>query len=357
MLDAITIQGYKSIRNLENFRLRKLNVLVGENGAGKSNFLGAFEALRKLTDVDGVQELSKTFDSNCFFGGHEATGKININIRSNVDRYELELCAEDERFFVYEKAFSLGQNGKDQLKRVNVNPRNSLLGALERDLLVNLSPGLIRCVAEPLNASRLYKLRCPEMEKAARSCLRSESSEILDEHAERLAPFLYDLRQRKPNSYREIVRCLRLALPSFDDFVLTPDEQGLVQLNWLGRVPLSRTFSPEALSSGAFRFAYFATALLQPNLPPLLLIDNPENELHPTALGLLVELIKAASERTQVIVATQSPEILDHLQPEDVIVVRREAGASIFHRLARPDLNVWLEDYALGELWRRNIVS
>ena len=71
---------------------------------------------------------------------------------------------------------------------------------------------------------------------------------------------------------------------------------------------------------------------------------------------ILAELIKVASKKTQVIVSTQSPALVDNFEPEDVIVVNRENGASTFKRLEAKDLTHWLEDYSLGELWRKNIV-
>jgi predicted ATPase len=114
---------------------------------------------------------------------------------------------------------------------------------------------------------------------------------------------------------------------------------------------------PYHLSDGTLRFICLATALLQPNPPSTMIIDEPELGLHPYAIEILAELIQAAAERTQLIVSTQSPALVDCFQPEDVMVVTREKGASIFNRLNAQELSAWLEEYSLGDLWRKGVVA
>jgi len=114
---------------------------------------------------------------------------------------------------------------------------------------------------------------------------------------------------------------------------------------------------PYHFSDGTIRFICLATSLLQPDLPSTIVIDEPELGLHPYAIEILAELIKAASKKTQVIVATQSPPLIDNFSPEDIIVVNREKGASTFRRLETKELSEWLKEYSLGDLWRKNIVA
>jgi predicted ATPase len=114
---------------------------------------------------------------------------------------------------------------------------------------------------------------------------------------------------------------------------------------------------PYHFSDGTIRFICLTTALLQPNLPSTVIIDEPELGLHPYAIEILAELINAASQKTQVIISTQSPALVDYFEPEDIIVVNRENGASTFRRLDADRLSSWLEDYSLGELWRKNVIS
>jgi predicted ATPase len=87
------------------------------------------------------------------------------------------------------------------------------------------------------------------------------------------------------------------------------------------------------------------------------LIDEPELGLHPYAINLLAEMIKQVAETKQIIVSTQSVELLNAFEPEDIIVVEREQGATVLKRLDSEELGDWLEDYTLGELWKRNILG
>jgi predicted ATPase len=95
--------------------------------------------------------------------------------------------------------------------------------------------------------------------------------------------------------------------------------------------------------------------LLQPDPPPVVVLDEPELGLHPFALVKAAGMLKSASTRSQVVVATQSAPLVDQFDVGDVVVVEREDGGSVFHRPDPGQLAVWLEDYSLGELWQKNI--
>ena len=114
---------------------------------------------------------------------------------------------------------------------------------------------------------------------------------------------------------------------------------------------------PHSFSDGTLRFICLVTALLQPNPPATMIIDEPELGLHPYAIEILAELIQASSKRTQVIISTQSPPLVDYFNPEDIVVVAREKGASVFKRLDKIELEHWLEEYSLGDLWRKNVIA
>jgi predicted ATPase len=152
------------------------------------------------------------------------------------------------------------------------------------------------------------------------------------------------------------VDTIRLVTPFFDDFILKPNKNEKVRLRWRQKgsdYPLK----PQHLSDGTLRFICLTTALLQPDPPSTIIIDEPELGLHPYAIEILAELIKSASQRTQLIISTQSPSLVDYFEPEDIIVVNRKNGASVFNRLNNDELSSWLDDYSLGDLWRKNIVT
>jgi predicted ATPase len=177
--------------------------------------------------------------------------------------------------------------------------------------------------------------------------------------AANLAPFLLRLKNHHSAAYKEIIDSIRLVMPYFDDFQLDIKDFGKgkeINLAWTQK-GYDYPFSPFHLSDGSIRFIALATALLQPEPPSTIIIDEPELGLHPEAIHILAELIRDASNRTQVIVATQSPILIDNFGIKDIVVVNRENGASTFKRLNEDDFKVWLEDYSVGELWTKNVIA
>jgi predicted ATPase len=150
-----------------------------------------------------------------------------------------------------------------------------------------------------------------------------------------------------------------LAAPFFDDFKLRPRRAArdtVVELEWTQRGS-DYPFHPSQLSDGTLRFVCLVTALLQPNPPSTMLFDEPELGLHPYALNLATSLLREAGIRSQVIVSTQSPHLVDAFEAEDIVVVERAEGASTFTRLKPQRLTTWLEKYSLGELWQKNVIG
>lgn len=183
-----------------------------------------------------------------------------------------------------------------------------------------------------------------------------DDSDYLRFDAANIAPFLLDLKNNEKSAYKQIVDTIRLVTPFFDDFILKPNKKEKVRLRWRQKgsdYPLK----PQHLSDGTLRFICLTTALLQPDPPSTIIIDEPELGLHPYAIEILAELILATSTKTQLIVSTQSPSLVDYFDPEDIIVVNRKKGASVFQRLNKRELSSWLEDYSIGDLWRKNIVT
>jgi predicted ATPase len=168
---------------------------------------------------------------------------------------------------------------------------------------------------------------------------------------------LYLLKMRHETSYRLILRTVQLVAPFLDDFLLQPRKLApdTIKLEWRHKNS-DQYFDVSSLSDGTLRFIALATLLLQPVelRPSIILIDEPELGLHPYAITLLASLIKQAAVDTQVIVSTQSPRLVDHFGPEDILVAERENGATTLRRLTSEPLKAWLEDYSLGELWEKN---
>lgn len=187
-----------------------------------------------------------------------------------------------------------------------------------------------------------------------------DDSDYLRSDASNLAAFLYRMRRRNPDTYSQIRKTIQLAIPFFDDFVLQPqttsaDDQ---QIRLLWRQENSDyPLWPTQLSDGAIRFICLTTALLQPNPPSTIIIDEPELGLHPYAITLLGSLMRSAATRMQIIVSTQSVPLLNEFSINNLIVVEREDGVSVFKRLNEAEFTNWLEEYSVGELWEKNILG
>ena len=168
---------------------------------------------------------------------------------------------------------------------------------------------------------------------------------------------LYRLRTREGRYYQRIVDTIRLVLPLFSDFELEPDCGGLM-LAWRER-DTDEVFNVSQASDGLLRIIALITLLLQPaqDLPDVLILDEPELGLHPSAINVVGGLMAAAATKIQIIAATQSVALVDCFDPEDVVVVERPDRASTFKRLDPASLKEWLEEYSLSELWEKNVIG
>jgi predicted ATPase len=190
-----------------------------------------------------------------------------------------------------------------------------------------------------------------------------QQGDINDNHmlrsdASNLAAFLYLLRETENDYYRKIVSTIRLVAPFFDDFSLRPNplNKEKIQLEWLEKGS-DTYFNAQTLSDGTLRFICMATLLLQPKLPSTVIIDEPELGLHPYAITVLASLLKSASQNAQVVISTQSVALVNQFGPEDIIVVDRKEGQSTFERRTEKDLENWLDDYGMGDLWEKNLLG
>ena len=179
--------------------------------------------------------------------------------------------------------------------------------------------------------------------------------------ASNLAAFLYRLKNNYEDSYNEIIETIRIIAPYFDNFDLEPLESNkdLIILRWKQK-GCDDIFNASQLSDGTLRFVCLATLLLQPHelQPATIIIDEPELGLHPYAITIFSEIVKQLSDEKQIIISTQSVELLNEFDVDDIIVVDRNDGESVFKRLDEEELRNWLEnDYTLGELWNKNILG
>ena len=362
-IQKLTIKGFKSIRKLEDFELRALNVLIGANGAGKSNFVGFFRLLRELIE-QRLQIALQTTEGGadaCLYMGPKVTPQFVARLQFGRNGYQFELVpTTDNRLaFAQEATLFEGDSGpiRDSLGSGHTEAK---LKDLKDEPGTQGATGIPHYVHKAISSWVAYHFHDTSLSAGVRRQKPINDNEILRTDAENLAAFLYRIRQTKLRSYNQIRDVVRLAAPFFDDFKLrpAPANPDLIQLEWLQK-DSDYPFLANQLSDGTLRFICLATALLQPRRPPTMLFDEPELGLHPYALTLLGNLFNQAAEKTssQIIVSTQSAPLLNEFAPEDVIVVERHKGESIFKRLDSASLSEWLGEYTLGELWQKNVLG
>lgn len=358
----LTIEGFKSIRKLEDFELRRMNVLIGANGAGKSNFVGFFRLLRELIDQRLQLALQKEGGADaCLYLGPKATQRLVSKLYFGNNGYEfvLEPTRDNRLVFAEEKTFFQGNYGPTR-HSLGSGHAEARLKDHKDDSGLTAQHGVPYYVFDAVSSWVVYHFHDTSETASVRRQGPINDNESLRPNADNLAAFLYRVHQTNPTHYQSIRDVVRLAAPFFDDFKLrpVPTNPDLIQLEWT-QTDSDYPFLASQLSDGTLRFICLATALLQPMPPPTVLFDEPELGLHPYALILLANLFQQASKGfgRQVIVSTQSAPLLNEFAPEDVIVVERVEGQSTFRRLDPDSLSEWLEEYALGELWQKNVLG
>jgi predicted ATPase len=367
-IKKLTIEGFKSIRKLEDFPLRGLNVLIGANGAGKSNFVGFFRLLREIIE-QRLQITLATVEGGadaCLYLGPKITGEFAAELYFGDYVYEFALVPTPDNRLVFSEE-TVGINGTPVGMNETFGSGHSEAKLKEkRDERLTLKnvrdfPGV---AYDTISSWIVYHFHDTDLNAGVRRPRGLNDNETLRQNAENLAPFLYRLQKASPESYSRIRDVVRLAAPFFDDFKLRPipASPDMIQLEWQQRGS-DYPFRANQLSDGTLRFICMATALLQPCRPPTVLFDEPELGLHPYALTLLGNLVKQAtvtddnSVPSQIIISTQSAPLLNEFAPEDIIIVERINEESTFQRLKSAELSEWLEDYTLGELWQKNILG
>lgn len=360
VLDYITIKGFKSIASVEKLPLKPVNVLIGSNGSGKSNFIGVFAFLHAIregglrdyvTNAGGAEKV--------LHFGSKTTKEILIHLSfaDEVNQYELKLSpSQDDGLYPSSETTFYWDRGQYPQKPFDMalSPREQGREAGISNPSLQRSPGWVR---KRLGSWRLYHVHDTSSSSPMRKTANVHDNEFLRPDGSNLASFLYFLSEKEETSYSLIRRTIQRVTPFFDDFRLKPlrlrpDD---IKLEWKHKNS-DQYFDASSLSDGTLRFIALTTLFLQPEkyLPSVILVDEPELGLHPYAIEMLASLIRHASTNAQVIASTQSSLLLDHFDPQDVLVANRVGSATQIARLQAEQLSDWLEDYSLGQLWEKN---
>lgn len=356
-LDRLLIRGFKSIRGAD-LDLRSLNVLIGANGAGKSNLIAVFDLLHALVNERLQVYVGQAAGAESFLHfGRKTTTEIKLRFRFGQRAYECELVPTDDDSLIFGDEWLLiyGKDHKKDEWLGSGHPETKLTSRIEQDAP---RKSVADIVSLAFKSWRVYHFHDTGRSAKVKQSGSIDDNEYLREDAENLTAFLYWLQQTSENVYSNIVETVRLVMPFFGDFRLRPSplHEGKIKLEWQERGSDSY-FDAHALSDGTLRFICLATLLLQPKPPTTILLDEPELGLHPFAITVLSDLLRSAAQRTQVIASTQSVTLVNQFAPEDLLVVDREGSESKFRRLGEEEIASWLDDYSLGELWEKNVLG
>lgn len=349
------IEGFKTFGRID-VEARALNVLIGANGTGKSNFISFFRLLSWMMASSGNLQryIGREGGAHKLLrDGPGVTKEIAAELTFETEKerseyyFRLEYAADDTLTFADER-FRFSRNDVSdapEWRSLGAGRRESSLISLadQQDQTARVLRGLLqRCV--------VYQFHNTSPTSRMRGKWEVSDNKYLKEDAANLAPVLLRLRQSEPLAYRRIVDTLRQILPFFEDFELLPEHDSVL-LSWR-ELGSDAVFGASQASDGMLRTFALVTLLAQPesNLPNIVLLDEPELGLHPFAVTIIGSLINRTSKYAQVIVATQSVTLLNQFTPEDVVVVERSGRASGMTRLAWEPLAAWLEEYSLGDL-------
>ncbi len=324
---------------------------------GKSNFISFFKLVNNIYEQRLQQYSLKTGSDSLLYYGRKQTAQIKGYLGFGDNAYEFVLQPNDSGgMFISEEESIYYPN---LYKPIPKNPAFSYRNVQESHIKTS-KQYRDHYLREHLESYKIYHFHDTSSNAPLRTPTKTIDNRILKEDGDNLAAYLYLLQEKYPKNFKRIEKTVQSIAPFFERFTLEPDrlDESRIKLEWSEVKHPDTYFDASHLSDGSLRFIALATLLLQPNLPKVIIIDEPELGLHPVAINKLAGLIKSASQKDcQIIVSTQSVNLLNNFEPSDIITVDKIDNQSSFSRLDQANLKEWLVDYSLGELWTKSVIK
>lgn len=361
-LQEVTIKGYKSIafNRPVTLKLNDVSILLGANGAGKSNIISFFQMLSYMMSKSFGKyvEMSGTSNALLHYGSKKTpimSGEIKFSDDQSIDTYSFSLTnANPDRLIITDEKISWHRNGANKPYETNLEPEYK-----ESALAESTNP-TAKIIFQMLSSCKVYQFHDSSEAGPLRQVCPVETANYLQSHGNNLPSFLLFLRDNYKNSYNRIVDYVRDVVPQFQDFYLETTNN-FISLRWIDNSATDYRFNAYQFSDGSIRFIALATLLLQPpqTMPNVIILDEPELGLHPYAITQLAEMIKDASIHAQIIIATQSKDLVDHFDIDNISVVEmdKETQSTSVTHLSNEEYNLWLQEYTVSELWDKNIIG
>lgn len=361
-LQEVTIKGYKSIAfdRPVTLKLNDVSILLGANGAGKSNIVSFFRMLSYMMSKSFGKyvEMSGTSSALLHYGAKKTpvmSGELRFSDSESMDTYSFSLAnATPDRLIITEE--HVVWHRKENVKPYEITLE---LGFKESALAESDNP-VAKSIFQMLSCCKVYQFHDSSVDGPLRQACPVETADYLQSHGNNLPSFLLFLRENYKDSYNRIVDYIRDVVPQFQDFYLEPTNR-FVSLRWMDNSATDYRFNAYQFSDGSIRFIALATLLLQPpqTMPNVIILDEPELGLHPYAITQLAEMIKDASIHAQIIIATQSKDLVDHFDIDNISIVEMDKdtqSTSVTH-LSDEEYHLWLQKYTISELWDKNIIG
>ncbi|MFK7101058.1 AAA family ATPase [Flavobacterium oreochromis] len=360
MINKIQIEGYKSIKKL-SLDLKSVNVLIGSNGVGKSNFISFFKLVNNIYEQRLENySMRKGAESLLHFGSkntYDIKSRIEFD-NTNAYIFSLQPTSSNGLFLAYENGAFNSEKGV-QFTYKNTWFSESVSHNSKESKLKTSKGNISKYVNSYLDSFKIYHFHDTSDSSPLRTPAILNDNILLREDGGNLAAFLYLLQEKHNKHFRRIEQVIKSVAPYFERFQLQPDRlnEDRINLEWTEINHPDFLFNASHFSDGTLRFIALATLLMQPDMPEIIIIDEPELGLHPVAINTLAGLIKKASVRSQIIISTQSVNLVGNFEPENIITVDRLENQSVFNRLEKENLEDWLSDFTLGDLWLKNIIK
>lgn len=368
VIERVKIAGFRSFKDVD-IRLSNLTVMIGANGAGKSNFMHFFHMISWMLishKLEGFIERFGGADDQLFFGNKvtpRLTAEIELKTNTGRSDYKFDLSyAHPDRLVFTDEAFRYSKKDSNLLAKWqhlgSTHREAELLTVAYSNEDVGLNKKTARMIADFLKNCGTYQFHDTSEESFFNKRWDIDDNNYLKSHGGNLAAILYRLEREDIKRYTLICRQITRILPVFETFVIQ-ESFGKVSLRWKGKWS-DKTFGAHLTSDGSLRFFALVTLLNLPSemLPDVIMLDEPELGLHPSAIALIAELIRALSEKKQVIIATQSPLFVDAFNLSNIIALDMESGATKFTNLNPDNYKLWLDqDFTPGELWQKNLLG
>jgi predicted ATPase len=358
---SVTIEGFRSLKNIQGLELPPLTVLIGANGAGKSTLIRFFEMLSWMLRAKSLQEfvLRHGGGDDQFFMGARVTPLIRAEIRVELEEahstygFELEYLPARDSVLIKKEYWSREQNS------FPVSAATSHLGGVSLESrLPELESVSAQALCRFLSQCAIYQFHDTSPLASIHKRWDVTDSFRLRADGGNLAAVLLDLRSTDRKRYALIVRQIGRVLPTFKDFVLE-EVAGKVLLRWVGQQS-DKVFGSHLTSDGSLRLFCLLTLLNLPpeRLPAVMFFDEPELGLHPHAITLVAEMFKRLSKTRQIFIATQSPYLVDCFELENIIVASANNGETVLRNLPPEHYQRWLdEEYQVSDIWLEQAVG